>query len=167
MKRFHVHLHVQDLPQNIKFYSAMFNQAPAREEADYAKWMLQDPPLNFAISTRGDKPGVDHMGIEVETDEELQALKTQAKAADMALLDEGQTNCCYAQSDKYWLTDPQGNAWEQFRSLRNIPVYGELAQTQSLEAKQPAAGACCAQSAIKTVAVSSTIAVKTKASACC
>jgi extradiol dioxygenase family protein len=162
MKRFHIHMHVQNLSEQIKFYSAMFNQAPAREEADYAKWMLQDPPLNFAISTRGDKPGVDHMGIQVDTDEELQTLKTQAKAADMALLDEGETSCCYAQSDKYWLTDPDGNAWEQFRTLGNIPVYGEHAA-----AKPGVAGACCAQPAMQTVAISTSIPVKTKAGACC
>jgi hypothetical protein len=162
MKRFHVHLHVQDLSQQIQFYSAMFNQAPARKEADYAKWMLQDPPLNFAISTRGSKPGVDHMGIQVDTDEELQTLKTQASAADMALLDEGETSCCYAQSDKYWLTDPDGNAWEQFRTLGNIPVYGEHAT-----AKPEEASACCAQPAMQTVAISTQIPIKTKASACC
>jgi extradiol dioxygenase family protein len=162
MKRFHVHLHVQDLSQQIKFYSAMFNQPPAREEPDYAKWMLQDPPLNFAISTRGDKPGVDHFGLQVETDEELQTLKTQARAADMALLDEGQTSCCYAQSDKYWLTDPEGNAWEQFRTLGNIPVYGDHAA-----AKPAQAGACCAQPAMQTIAISARIPVKPDASACC
>ena len=162
MKRFHVHLHVQDLPQNIKFYSAMFNQAPAREEADYAKWMLQDPPVNFAISTRGTKPGVDHMGIQVETDEELQTLKTQARAADMAVLDEGPASCCYAQSDKYWLTDPEGNAWEQFRTLGNIPVFGDHAAAIPADAV-----ACCAQPAMKSAAISTTIPVKPKAGSCC
>lgn len=138
MKRFHLHLHVEDLAQNIAFYTAMFKQDPARTEVDYAKWMLQDPPLNFAISTRGNKPGVDHLGIQVETAEELQALKAQATEADMALLDEGETSCCYARSDKYWVTDPQGIAWEQFHTLDNIPVFSQKSQAE------PQAGACCA-----------------------
>lgn len=135
MKRFHVHVHVDDLAKNIAFYSAMFNQAPSRTETDYAKWMLQDPPVNFAISTRGDKPGVDHLGIQVESTEELQALKAQAAQADMALLDEGETTCCYARSDKYWVTDPQGIAWEQFHTLDNITVFRE--------GQGAGAAACC------------------------
>ena len=138
MKRFHVHMHVDDLPQNIAFYSAMFNQPPARTEGDYAKWMLQDPPVNFAISTRGSKPGVDHLGIQVGTAEELAALKDNAQRADMALLDEGETTCCYARSDKYWVTDPQGMAWEQFHTLDSIPVFSEA---KPVAASAPA---CCA-----------------------
>jgi catechol 2,3-dioxygenase-like lactoylglutathione lyase family enzyme len=129
MKRFHVHVHVEDLARNIAFYSAMFQQAPARREDDYAKWMLQDPPVNFAISTRGSARGVDHLGIQVDSAEELEALKTSARSANMALLDEGETSCCYARSDKYWVTDPQGLAWEQFHTLDSIPVYGEGTQT--------------------------------------
>ncbi len=148
MKRFHVHVHVEDLAKNIAFYSAMFKQTPARAETDYAKWMLQDPPVNFAISTRGDKPGVDHLGIQVETDEELQALKAQATEADMALLDEGETSCCYARSDKYWVTDPQGIAWEQFHTLENIPVFSQRGQPESQ------AAACCAPKKVIPVAAS-------------
>src|SRR5688572_24399794 len=104
MKRFHVHTHVTDLQANISFYSKLFGAAPTRVEGDYAKWMLEDPCINFAISTRGDKPGVDHLGIQADTEEELAELKARAQAADMALLDEGETTCCYARSDKYWLT---------------------------------------------------------------
>ncbi len=145
MKRFHVHMHVDDLSKNIAFYSAMFNQPPARTEGDYAKWMLQDPPLNFAISTRGSKPGIDHLGIQVSTPEDLAALKDNATKADMALLDEGETTCCYARSDKYWVTDPQGLAWEQFHTLDSIPVFSEAtspnAATSSTAASAPA---CCA-----------------------
>ena len=140
MKRFHVHVHVKDLEKNIAFYSAMFDQQPARTEADYAKWMLSDPPVNFAISTRGDAPGVDHLGIQVEQPEELSALKANATRADMTLLDEGPTTCCYARSEKYWLTDPQGIAWEQFHTLDSIPVFSEAKPA-------PAdASACCAAS---------------------
>ncbi len=125
MKRFHVHVHVNDLGKNIAFYSAMFNQPPSRSEPDYAKWMLADPPVNFAISTRGNAPGVDHLGIQVESADELGALKASAQQADMALQDEGETTCCYARSDKYWVTDPQGIAWEQFHTLDSIPVFSE------------------------------------------
>jgi len=136
MKRFHVHVHVENLEKNIAFYSAMFNQQPARSEADYAKWMLEDPPVNFAISTRGSTPGVDHLGIQVSNDEELKALKDNAVRADMTLLDEGATTCCYARSDKYWLTDPQGIAWEQFHTLGDIPVFSQPGPAT--------AKACCA-----------------------
>ena len=137
MKRFHLHLHVDDLSKNIAFYSALFNQQPARTEADYAKWMLTDPPVNFAISTRGTAQGVDHLGIQVDTQEDLAALRANAASADMAILDEGETTCCYARSDKYWVTDPQGIAWEQFLTLDSIPVFSE-AQAE------PAGAACCA-----------------------
>lgn len=148
MKRFHVHVHVTDLEKNIAFYSAMFEQQPARTEADYAKWMLSDPPVNFAISTRGNAPGVDHLGIQVDQAEELAALKASATRADMALLDEGPTTCCYARSDKYWVTDPQGIAWEQFHTLDSIPVFSEAASTSNEAESQ----ACCAQPATNTVA---------------
>lgn len=138
MKRFHVHVHVDDLAKNIAFYSAMFDQQPARTEADYAKWMLADPPVNFAISTRGTATGVDHLGIQVESAGDLQALKASASKADMALLDEGETSCCYSRSDKYWVTDPQGIAWEQFHTLDSIPVFSEKKPVASAD------GACCA-----------------------
>lgn len=155
MKRFHVHLHVEDLAKNIAFYSAMFKQTPARAETDYAKWMLQDPPVNFAISTRGDKPGLDHLGFQVESTEELQALKAQAEQADMALLDEGETTCCYARSDKYWVTDPQGIAWEQFHTLDSIPVFSQKNQAAPQASAcgapkkeiQVASAGCCAPTA--------------------
>ena len=140
MKRFHVHAHVEDLQASIAFYSKMFAAQPTRVESDYAKWMLEDPRINFAISTRGEKVGVDHLGIQTDTEEELVALKTQAQAADMTLMDQGETSCCYARSDKYWVTDPQGIAWEQFHTLGNIPVFGESQQTTPA----PQASACCA-----------------------
>ena len=146
MKRFHVHVHVDDLAKNLAFYSAMFNQPPSRSESDYAKWMLQDPPVNFAISTRGASVGVDHLGIQVESADELADLKANAQKADMALLDEGETSCCYARSDKYWLTDPQGIAWEQFHTLDSIPMFSEA---KPVTASAPATAACCASSSAK------------------
>jgi hypothetical protein len=158
MKRFHVHVHVEDLPKNIAFYSAMFNQPPARSETDYAKWMLDDPPVNFAISTRGDKPGVDHLGIQVETPQELAQLKDNAARADMTLLDEGPTTCCYARSDKYWLTDPQGIAWEHFQTLKDIPVFSEDSKAAPQASAEPAA--CCAP-------MGRPVGVAVNASSCC
>jgi len=144
MKRFHVHLNVDDLNRSIGFYSQLFAAQPARVESDYAKWMLEDPPVNFAISTRGDKPGLDHLGIQTDSTEELAALKARAQAADMALLDDGETTCCYARSEKHWVTDPQGVAWEHFHTLGNIPVFHEGAEP----AAAPAAGSCCAPAGV-------------------
>ena len=125
MKRFHVHVHVDNLAASIGFYSKLFAADPTRQESDYAKWMLDDPRINFAISTRGGKPGIDHLGFQTDSAAELAELKDRAAAADMALLDEGQTSCCYARSDKHWITDPQGIAWEHFHTLGNIPVFRE------------------------------------------
>ncbi|MBD2222817.1 glyoxalase/bleomycin resistance/dioxygenase family protein [Calothrix sp. FACHB-1219] len=139
MKRFHVHAHVNDLKASIAFYSKLFAAEPTRVEADYAKWMLEDPRINFAISTRGATVGVDHLGFQTDDAEELAELRVRAQDADMALLDQGETTCCYARSDKYWVTDPQDIAWEQFHTLDNIPVFGE--GTRESEAK---ASACCA-----------------------
>ncbi len=137
MKRFHVHVHVQDLAQSIGFYSKLFAAEPSRVESDYAKWMLDDPRINFAISTRGAKPGIDHLGVQTDDPAELAELKSRAQAADMALRDEGETTCCYARSEKHWVTDPQGLAWEHFHTLGDIPVFSEARQAD-------AASACCA-----------------------
>ena len=139
MKRFHVHVHVDDLTKSIAFYSKLFASEPARVESDYAKWMLEDPRINFAISTRGAKPGIDHLGFQTDDSTELAELKARAQAADMALFDEGETTCCYAQSEKHWITDPQGIAWEHFHTLTDIPVFSER-QAQSA---RPQAPACC------------------------
>ncbi len=140
MKRFHVHVRVADLATSIAFYSRLFAAQPSRQEADYAKWMLEDPRINFAISTRGDSLGVDHLGFQTDDSAELAELRQRAEAADMAVLDQGETACCYARSEKHWVTDPQGIAWEHFHSLGNIPVYGE--------SKPSADSACCGPQAI-------------------
>ena len=155
MKRFHVHVHVADLTKSIGFYSTMFGTAPTRVEADYAKWMLDDPALNFAISTRGAAPGIDHLGLQTDDPAELATLKARAEAAGAALLDEGSTTCCYARSEKHWVTDPTGIAWEHFHTLQDIPVFKEASAE---------AGACCPAGAPRGKPVA--VAVKS-ASACC
>lgn len=162
MKRFHVHLHVDDLAASVAFYSRLFAAEPARLEADYAKWMLEDPRLNFAISTRGQGHGVDHLGFQAEDEDELAELKTRARAADRALLDEGETVCCYARSEKHWVTDPQGIAWEHYRTLERSEVYGEPGPAAAAE--KGAGSACCAGAAPR----GKPLAVPVKdASACC
>ena len=125
MKRFHIHVSVNDLAQSIQFYSTLFGAEPSRVEADYAKWMLEDPRVNFAISKRGQPVGVNHLGFQVDSSEELSALHGQLEAADARLIEENEQACCYARSDKYWVTDPTGLAWETFHTLGSIPVYGE------------------------------------------
>lgn len=140
MKRFHVHVAVHDLPQSIRFYSSLFGAAPSVTKPDYAKWMLDDPRVNFAISTRGAKPGLDHLGLQAESDAELEEIGSRLAQADVALLPQKGAACCYAKSDKYWTIDPQGIAWESFHTLESVPVYG--ADTRVEPANETRA--CCA-----------------------
>lgn len=139
MKRLHVHVAVQDLQQSIRFYSTLFAAAPAVEKDDYAKWMLDDPRVNFAISTRAGKSGVDHLGIQAESEGELVELGSRLAQADVAITEQRGATCCYAKSDKYWTLDPQGIAWESFHTLDSAPVYGR--ETVAREAQPKAA--CC------------------------
>lgn len=143
MKRFHVHVGVQDLERSIEFYSTLFGQRPSKAEADYAKWMLEDPRVNFAISARGGA-GVDHLGIQTEDRAELNALAAQLKSAGERTLDEQATTCCYAKSDKSWVEDPDGLRWETFYTFGEATTYGvaETKHPASAPSKQPAA-ACC------------------------
>ncbi len=136
MKRFHVHVSVKSLPESIAFYSKLFGAEPSVTKTDYAKWMIEDPRINFAISQRGHEVGLNHLGFQVDSDDELKALRDQVAKAEIAALDEGGAACCYAKSDKYWVEDPQGIAWETFHTLGNIPVFGE-------DAVQAADSACC------------------------
>lgn len=152
MKRFHVHVVVDDLDASIRFYSTVFGAAPAVIQPDYAKWMVEEPRINFAISTRGGAAGIDHLGIQVESDEELAALREQVAGAQIAAQDQSNAECCYARSDKYWTADPQGIAWETFHTLDAIPVYGET--------RPEPARACCG-------AVPSVESASSKTSACC
>jgi len=122
MKRFHVHVSVQDLPESLRFYSDLFGAPPSVVKDDYAKWMLEDPRINFAISRRGRAAGVNHLGFQVESDDELKDLREQVSKAGIAALDQAGASCCYARSDKYWIEDPQGIAWETFHTLGSVPI---------------------------------------------
>lgn len=124
MKRFHIHIAVDDLEQNVRFYTALFQAEPTVLEADYAKWMLDDPLINFAVSNRGCQPGLDHLGIQVDFDQELESVQLGLASANLPIAEQKQAACCYAQSDKYWTVDPQGIAWEAFHSLNAIPMFG-------------------------------------------
>jgi catechol 2,3-dioxygenase-like lactoylglutathione lyase family enzyme len=125
MKRLHVHVSVDDLEASVRFYSTLFAVEPAVSKPDYAKWMLDDPRVNFAISTRGAATGLDHLGIQVETPDELQEVYGRLRQADRPVLDEGATTCCYAQSEKSWISDPQGISWETFLTSGESTVYGD------------------------------------------
>ena len=125
MKRFHVHVTVDKLDENIRFYSTLFGQAPAVEKDDYAKWMLDDPRLNFAISKSGRGTGVNHLGLQVDSDAELESLEARLARSEADVLDEKDATCCYAHSDKHWATDPQGVVWETFHTRGEAQVYGE------------------------------------------
>ncbi len=140
MKRFHVHLGVPDLAASIRFYSDLFGMPPAVEKPDYAKWMLDDPRVNFAISQRGaGRTGLNHLGLQVESADELSGLRDRFAAADRAgVVDEHDVACCYARSDKHWVRDPQGIAWEAFHSLGGVPFFGD-----GDAAAMTGADACC------------------------
>lgn len=125
MKRFHIHIAVKDLDQSVQFYSTLFGAKPVKLKDDYAKWMLEDPRLNFAISTRGDDVGVNHLGIQVENEGELEEITTRLKDADMGIFDEGETTCCYAKSNKAWVKDPAGVPWEAYQNMADVEVFGE------------------------------------------
>jgi hypothetical protein len=142
MKRFHVHTHVADLQASIAFYSKLFAAEPTRVESDYAKWMLDDPRINFAISTRGSAAGHRPPGLPDRQRGGTGRAEGARRAADMALLDEGQTTCCYARSEKHWVTDPQGIAWEHFHTLGDIPVFSD-----GQAGSEGQASACCAPAA--------------------
>ena len=124
MKRFHVHVAVHDLQQSIRFYSSLFGAPPSVTKTDYAKWLLDDPRVNFAISARGAQPGLDHLGVQAESDAELEEIGSRLAQADVSLVPQKGAACCYAKSDKYWTIDPQGIAWESFHTLESVPVYG-------------------------------------------
>lgn len=157
MKRLHVHIAVKDLAESLRFYKGLFATEPTVLKDDYAKWMLDDPRVNFAISTRSAETGLNHLGIQVESDEELAEIEQRAIQTGMQPVAEKAANCCYAQSDKQWLTDPQGIVWEAFYSKGEIPVYGGQRATGS---------ACCTPAAKPTIKIGEAAACGT-GSGCC
>ncbi len=140
MNRLHVHLKVKDLDQSVAFYSALFGQAPAKLEADYAKWMLEDPRANIAISTRGDKTGVDHVGLQTDERDGLEAIASRLKSAGVGLLEEADATCCYARSNKYWTQSPDGAKWELYHTFADSKTFGASPARDAIE---KAAAPCC------------------------
>ena len=141
MKRMHVHVAVDDLPRAIGFYSALFATAPSVTKTDYAKWMLDDPRVNFAISARGRRAGLDHLGIQVEDKAELHEVYARLKQAGGAVIEQGETACCYAKSEKSWIDDPAGISWEAFHTTGDSISYGDGSGEN--EARVAHAKACC------------------------
>src|SRR4051794_39568825 len=146
MKRLHVHVSVENITDSIQFYSTLFASRPSVTKPDYAKWMLDDPCVNFAISTRGGQNGLDHLGIQVETPDELHEVYSRLQQADRPVLEEGATTCCYAKSEKSWITDPQGLPWETFLTSGESTVYGD---SIDLGAIRTASAACCSPEGAK------------------
>lgn len=139
MKRFHIHVGVKDLNNSVQFYSTLFGQKPTKLKDDYAKWMLEDPRINFAISTRSNEEGVDHLGFQVDENSELLELTERLKKADLGVFGEGETTCCYAESNKAWVKDPSGLAWETYHTMADAEVYSEKPKAAEVQAN-----ACCA-----------------------
>jgi len=137
MSRMHLHVAVSDLDQSTRFYTALFGAEPTVVRPDYVKWELTDPAVNFAISNRGRAPGLDHLGIQAGSAEELALLRARLEAAAIQGAAQEATACCYARSDKYWVQDPQGLAWETFHTLGTVPTFNEG------EGESRSAGACC------------------------
>jgi predicted enzyme related to lactoylglutathione lyase len=141
MKRFHTHVMVEDLESSVRFYSALFGTEPSVLKADYAKWMLDDPRINFAVTAGAANPGVDHLGLQVETDEELTVIAQHLEATGQSVARQENASCCYARGNKGWVTDPSGISWETFHTFGESTVYGSDA------APRPAAGqrteSCC------------------------
>lgn len=148
MKRLHVHVGVSDLHQSIGFYSTLFAAEPSVVKDDYAKWMLDDPRVNFAISSGNHaRKGIEHLGIQAESPDELSEVYGRLKAADRPVLDEGTTTCCYAKSEKSWIADPDGVVWEAFHTNGEATVYGDSPAIDTL-AGAPEAAKCCAPSGV-------------------
>lgn len=146
MKRLHVSLAVSDLSQSVEFYTTLFGLAPTVLKSDYAKWMLEDPKVNFSIGAGRSQPGVDHLGIQVDSNEELQGVADRLKQAGQVVFDQPQASCCYARSDKAWVHDPQGVAWETFHTFGSSVSYGEDRAMRVQDAAAESNG-CCAPSA--------------------
>jgi catechol 2,3-dioxygenase-like lactoylglutathione lyase family enzyme len=144
MKRLHVHVAVSDLQRSVGFYSALFAAQPTVLKSDYAKWMLEDPRVNFAISTRSKQAGLDHLGIQVEDQNELQEVYARLRNAGGEIIAQGQTACCYAKSEKSWIDDPAGISWEAFLTTGESITYGDGAGERDARVAQEKESSCCA-----------------------
>ena len=139
MKRMHIHIAVNELSDSINFYSTLFGEPPTVEREDYAKWKLDDPLVNFAISNRGHASGINHLGIQVDSESELEELAQRLDQAEITASKQEGSSCCYSHSNKHWVMDPQGIAWESFHTLGEIPVFGEDTRADS----EDESSACC------------------------
>ena len=139
MKRMHIHIAVNELNESINFYSTLFGESPTVEREDYAKWKLDDPLVNFAISSRGHASGINHLGIQVDSESELEELSQRLDQAEITASKQEGSSCCYSHSNKHWVMDPQGIAWESFHTLGEIPVFGEDTRADSGDETS----ACC------------------------
>jgi hypothetical protein len=144
MKRMHIHVGVNNIEESVRFYSSLFGTEPAKLKPDYAKWMLEDPHLNFAISTRSGKIGLDHMGLQVDDARELAALRDDMSAANISTHSDGETICCYAKSEKSWVEDPNGIAWEAYHTMEDAQLYmGEETTEAACCTPETPQGVCC------------------------
>jgi predicted enzyme related to lactoylglutathione lyase len=142
MKRLHIHVAVRDLQTSIRFYSQLFAAKPSVLKPDYARWMLEDPRVNFAISQRGGRPGVQHLGIQMDDRSELAEVYERLRRAEGSVIEEGKTSCCYARSEKSWIDDPQGVQWETFLTSGESTGYDEIRR----KAQEQVSASCCAPS---------------------
>lgn len=156
MKRMHIHVGVKDITDSVRFYNALFGAEPVKLKDDYAKWMLEDPRINFAISTRAGKIGVDHMGLQVDDVAELNVLRDQMSAANISTHNDGETTCCYSKSEKSWVEDPNGVAWEAYHTMEDAQIFS------AADAQEE--GACCVPETKPQVACSMP---STSKSGCC
>jgi catechol 2,3-dioxygenase-like lactoylglutathione lyase family enzyme len=167
MKRMHVHVSVRDLDASVRFYSTLFATTPTVLKADYAKWMLDDPRVNFAISTRGAPAGIEHLGIQVADADELHEVYERLERADAPVLEEGETVCCYAKSEKSWIEDPQGIRWETFLTTGESTIYGSEAPKAEAACCVPAAVSDSAESAASCCTADDRARSKATKAACC
>jgi hypothetical protein len=168
MKRFHVHVSVEDLAQSVRFYSTLFSTEPTVLKDDYAKWMLEDPRVNFAISTGSGDAGISHLGIQAEDEGELAEVYERLSHAERPVIEENDTTCCYARSDKQWIADPQGVPWETFLTHGEATVYGQSGALTRLGEASGGLSTCgCAPATLTRPTAEPATAETCRAPSCC